>query len=321
MAGSPSGRVGRTRAGRPGRTRTETAAATGPGFGSSVRHRPGSTPCRPVRPRGIRTDTDQSAPGEDEVDLVGAFEPVPNGFGAGRHGRVGEADSGDAHVDPVDKEPNLGQVRRHERRCVFRVVDEHGPSVDPHAQRILERSLDRGFKDSTRILQSAATALCRNTNGFRDKGTTDAHHSHAARVSAQPIADDRQADQHRRAAQAVVPASGQLSGGRHRRRRDARPGHRQLRSPRRGQVRALRMQGADVVGLDSRPSPWTDVVGFVNDPHPVREAMAGVEVVFHMAALHKPNWRSSPPHRSWTLTSTGRSRCWKPPWQPTSARS
>jgi nucleoside-diphosphate-sugar epimerase len=53
-------------------------------------------------------------------------------------------------------------------------------------------------------------------------------------------------------------------------------------------VRALRMQGADVVGLDSRPSPWTDVVGFVNDPHPVREAMAGVEVVFHMAALHKP---------------------------------
>ena len=53
-------------------------------------------------------------------------------------------------------------------------------------------------------------------------------------------------------------------------------------------VRTLRVQGADVVGLDSRPSPWTDVVGSVNDPDLVREAMAGVEVVFHMAALHKP---------------------------------
>jgi len=53
-------------------------------------------------------------------------------------------------------------------------------------------------------------------------------------------------------------------------------------------VRTLRARGADVVGLDSRPSPFTDVVGSVADPDLVRAAMTGVEVVFHMAAVHKP---------------------------------
>jgi UDP-glucose 4-epimerase len=53
-------------------------------------------------------------------------------------------------------------------------------------------------------------------------------------------------------------------------------------------VRTLRARGAHVVGLDMRPSKFTDVVGSVNDPHLLREVMAGVEVVFHMAALHKP---------------------------------
>lgn len=53
-------------------------------------------------------------------------------------------------------------------------------------------------------------------------------------------------------------------------------------------VRTLRAHGARVVGLDSRPGAWTDVVGSVTDPGLMREVMAGVEVVFHMAALHKP---------------------------------
>jgi len=53
-------------------------------------------------------------------------------------------------------------------------------------------------------------------------------------------------------------------------------------------VRTLRGRGADVVGLDSRPSPFTSVVGSVADPELMREVMAGVEVVFHMAAQHKP---------------------------------
>jgi nucleoside-diphosphate-sugar epimerase len=53
-------------------------------------------------------------------------------------------------------------------------------------------------------------------------------------------------------------------------------------------VRTLRQGGADVVGLDFRPSDFTNVVGSVNDPDLMREVMAGVEVVFHAAALHKP---------------------------------
>jgi nucleoside-diphosphate-sugar epimerase len=53
-------------------------------------------------------------------------------------------------------------------------------------------------------------------------------------------------------------------------------------------VHTLRRRGADVVGLDFRPSKSTNVVGSVNDPGLMREVMAGVEAVFHTAALHKP---------------------------------
>lgn len=53
-------------------------------------------------------------------------------------------------------------------------------------------------------------------------------------------------------------------------------------------VRTLRSRGADVVSLDSRPSQYTNVVGSVSDPALMGEVMAGVEVVFHMAAHHKP---------------------------------
>lgn len=61
-------------------------------------------------------------------------------------------------------------------------------------------------------------------------------------------------------------------------------------------VRTLRQRGADVIGLDSRPSKWTDVVGSVTDPALLREVMAGVEVVFHTATLHKPQLAFVPSH-------------------------
>ena len=53
-------------------------------------------------------------------------------------------------------------------------------------------------------------------------------------------------------------------------------------------VRTLRDRGDDVIGLDLRPSKWTNVVGSVADIEVAREVMAGVEVVLHTATLHKP---------------------------------
>ncbi|WP_235629324.1 NAD-dependent epimerase/dehydratase family protein [Mycobacterium tuberculosis] len=53
-------------------------------------------------------------------------------------------------------------------------------------------------------------------------------------------------------------------------------------------VRTLRARGADVVSLDSRPSRYTNIVGCVSDRALLRDVMAGVEVVFHAAAHHKP---------------------------------
>jgi UDP-glucose 4-epimerase len=53
-------------------------------------------------------------------------------------------------------------------------------------------------------------------------------------------------------------------------------------------MRRLRDDGVDVVGLDIRPSRWSDLVGSVTDRGLVREAMAGVDVVLHAATLHKP---------------------------------
>ncbi|BDY31591.1 MULTISPECIES: NAD-dependent epimerase/dehydratase family protein [Mycolicibacterium] len=53
-------------------------------------------------------------------------------------------------------------------------------------------------------------------------------------------------------------------------------------------VRTLRSRNEDVVGLDLRPSQWTDVVGSVTDAEAVGGAMDGVDVVLHTATLHKP---------------------------------
>jgi nucleoside-diphosphate-sugar epimerase len=53
-------------------------------------------------------------------------------------------------------------------------------------------------------------------------------------------------------------------------------------------VRTLRHRGTDVLGLDIRPSEWTNVVGSVADAEVVRDAMTGVDVVLHTATMHKP---------------------------------
>ncbi len=59
-------------------------------------------------------------------------------------------------------------------------------------------------------------------------------------------------------------------------------------------MRTLRAEGAAVVGIDRRPSPWTDRVGDIGDPVFVRSAMAGVTQVLHTATLHKPHVDSHP---------------------------
>lgn len=61
-------------------------------------------------------------------------------------------------------------------------------------------------------------------------------------------------------------------------------------------VRSLRERGAEVIGLDRRPSKWTNVVGSVNDPVLLGDVMLGVEVVFHTATLHKPQLAFVPSH-------------------------
>ena len=53
-------------------------------------------------------------------------------------------------------------------------------------------------------------------------------------------------------------------------------------------VRTLRERGADVIGLDIRPSESTSVVGSVADAGVAREVMVGIDVVLHTATLHKP---------------------------------
>lgn len=54
-------------------------------------------------------------------------------------------------------------------------------------------------------------------------------------------------------------------------------------------VRTLRERGAPVVGLDVVPSPFTDRIGSIDDEAVVRDAVRGVDVVYHTATLHKPH--------------------------------
>lgn len=55
-------------------------------------------------------------------------------------------------------------------------------------------------------------------------------------------------------------------------------------------VRTLRSdRNSDVIGLDIKGSPSTAVVGSILDAHCVAACMAGVDVVYHTATLHKPH--------------------------------
>jgi nucleoside-diphosphate-sugar epimerase len=54
-------------------------------------------------------------------------------------------------------------------------------------------------------------------------------------------------------------------------------------------VRTLRQAGHEVVSLDIRPSPFTTCVGSIGDRACVAQSMAGVQVVFHAATLHRPH--------------------------------
>jgi len=54
-------------------------------------------------------------------------------------------------------------------------------------------------------------------------------------------------------------------------------------------VRTLRHDGREVVGLDVKASPFTDIEASVVDRGAVRRAMAGVGGVIHAATLHKPH--------------------------------
>lgn len=54
-------------------------------------------------------------------------------------------------------------------------------------------------------------------------------------------------------------------------------------------VRSLRAAGRRAVGLDLRPSPFTDVVGSIVERATVRASLIGVGAVIHTATLHKPH--------------------------------
>jgi UDP-glucose 4-epimerase len=54
-------------------------------------------------------------------------------------------------------------------------------------------------------------------------------------------------------------------------------------------VRELRDGGYEVTGIDTRPSPYTAVVGSVADRPVVRDCLAGADAVLHTATLHKPH--------------------------------
>jgi UDP-glucose 4-epimerase len=54
-------------------------------------------------------------------------------------------------------------------------------------------------------------------------------------------------------------------------------------------VRTLRHEGHDVIGLDLLASPFTTVIGSIADRDLVRQSLAGVDGVFHTAALQKPH--------------------------------
>ena len=54
-------------------------------------------------------------------------------------------------------------------------------------------------------------------------------------------------------------------------------------------MRSLRAAGRPALGLDLKPSPFTDRVGSIADRAFIADTMAGVRAVIHAATLHKPH--------------------------------
>jgi len=54
-------------------------------------------------------------------------------------------------------------------------------------------------------------------------------------------------------------------------------------------VRTLRHTHHEVIGLDIRPSDFTNTLGSIRDRDVVKPCMAGVDAVLHTATLHKPH--------------------------------
>lgn len=54
-------------------------------------------------------------------------------------------------------------------------------------------------------------------------------------------------------------------------------------------VRVLTSMEYQVVGIDTKPSIFTDIVGSLVDRKTVKNAMQGIDVVLHTATLHKPH--------------------------------
>lgn len=54
-------------------------------------------------------------------------------------------------------------------------------------------------------------------------------------------------------------------------------------------IRTLRQRDVEVVGMDVKASPTTDVIGSVDDAVLVAQCLGGIRVVYHTATLHKPH--------------------------------
>ena len=54
-------------------------------------------------------------------------------------------------------------------------------------------------------------------------------------------------------------------------------------------MRSLRAARRAAIGVDIKPSPFTDRVGSISDRDFIRQSMAGVKAVIHAATLHKPH--------------------------------
>ncbi len=59
-------------------------------------------------------------------------------------------------------------------------------------------------------------------------------------------------------------------------------------------MRTLKARGQRAIGLDIKPSAYTDLVGSVTDRAIVRHALDGASAVLHTATLHKPHVVSHP---------------------------